>query len=296
MKIPKGGVAFFDSGIGGLTTLAACLEVLDGEQIYYYGDNAHAPYGNLPIKKIRRYTLRAFKKFCRLQVKAAVIACNTVTAVCVEELRRKFSFPIVGIEPAVNTAAAVGGEVYILATRATCESERLHRLLKRTKQRYPTSELIAIPCDGLAGEIEKKLSSNTCSIERFLPRGTPSAVVLGCTHYIYCKEKIARFYGCDVYDGNDGVAKRLQSLLKAKEWALCPKIVKNRDGRPLSKNSKRFLCKKSMQTPKNQRVSKNKNAIKCSHIFFLGSAKKVNKMFYERTFGFNVEQKNEENR
>lgn len=294
MKLPKGGVAFFDSGIGGLTTLAACLNVLDGEQIYYYGDNAHAPYGNLLPKKIRRYVLRAFKKFRRLHVKAAVIACNTVTAVCVEELRRKFSFPIVGIEPAVNSAAAVGGKVYVLATRATCESERFHRLLKKTKQRYPTSELIAIPCDGLAGEIEKRLTSNTCSINRFLPQGTPSAVVLGCTHYIYCKEKIARFYGCDVYDGNDGVARRLQTLLRAKEWALCPKILKNRDGRPLSKNSKRFLGKKSTKTPKNQRVSKNENTIKCSCIFFLGSGKKVNKKVFEQTFGFNFGQKNEE--
>ena len=60
MKIPKGGVAFFDSGIGGLTVMAACRERIGKEIFYYYGDNAHAPYGNLTPKQIRRFVFSAF--------------------------------------------------------------------------------------------------------------------------------------------------------------------------------------------------------------------------------------------
>ena len=185
MRVPKGGIAFFDSGVGGLTVLSACQPYLKGEILYYYGDNHHAPYGNLPTAKIRKYVLRVFKKFKRLRVRAAVIACNTATAVCIEELRGRFSFPIVGAEPAVFPACAKGGEVFILATRATCESERLAKLCHRAEALYPHCKLRIAPCDLLAGEIEANLPNIACNYDRFLPRGKPNAVVLGCTHYIY---------------------------------------------------------------------------------------------------------------
>jgi hypothetical protein len=94
MRLPKGGIGFFDSGIGGLTVMDASQRVIKEETFYYYGDNKHAPYGNLPQKKIRKYLLRALKKFYRLRVRAVVLACNTATAVCIDEFRKKFSFPI----------------------------------------------------------------------------------------------------------------------------------------------------------------------------------------------------------
>ena len=106
MQIAEGGIAFFDSGIGGLTVLAECCRQIKGGVFYYYGDNTHAPYGNLPPEKIKEYVFQAFEKFRRLKVRAAVIACNTATAVCVEELRKKYDFPIIGAEPAVYSAAA----------------------------------------------------------------------------------------------------------------------------------------------------------------------------------------------
>lgn len=81
MQIPQGGVAFFDSGIGGLTVLAKCKQRLPNEIFYYYGDNERAPYGNLPPDQIERYVFQAFDELQSLKIKAAVIACNTATAV-----------------------------------------------------------------------------------------------------------------------------------------------------------------------------------------------------------------------
>ena len=89
MGIPSGGVAFFDSGIGGLTVLCECAARLPNERFYYFGDNRHAPYGNLSDKKIKKLVFRAFRKFAALRVKAAVLACNTATATCVEALPTK---------------------------------------------------------------------------------------------------------------------------------------------------------------------------------------------------------------
>lgn len=289
MRVPKGGIAFFDSGVGGLTVLSACQPYLKKEILYYYGDNHHAPYGNLPKAKIRKYVLRAFKRFARLKVRAAVIACNTATAVCIEELRTRFSFPIVGAEPAVFPACAKGGEVFVLATRATCQSERFLRLCKRAEALYPNCTVRIAPCDLLAGEIEEHLSDKEYGYARFLPRGRPTAVVLGCTHYIYIKERIAKHYGCEVIDGNEGIAKRLCALLGEK----------SRDGRPPFQKKQKFLGFLTTSKPKNtknmaserkpnKRSPKNdkkrgKNG-QTQTLFFLGKQRENNKKVYEQMF------------
>ncbi|MBQ9714388.1 MAG: glutamate racemase [Clostridia bacterium] len=297
MKIPTGGVAFFDSGIGGLTVLNACRKLLPNEIFYYYGDNARAPYGNLPPKKILQYTLDAFALFKRLQVKATVLACNTVTALCVERLREKYSFPIIGAEPAVFPAAKEGGDVFVLTTRATFNSSRFQLLCKRASDMYPQTKLILTPCDGLAAVIEERLFDER-DFSFALPQGQPNAVVLGCTHYVYIKEQIEKYYGVPVYDGNKGIAERLKTLINGLE------TKKNRDGQPpfkiLSKKIGIFDHKKPVEC--NNEKTRNKTN-KCSplkkrkileicgiegnsQVFFLGSGKEKNSAFYERMFGF----------
>lgn len=248
MVFTQGGVAFFDSGIGGLTVLSACQKVLPNEKFYYYGDNTNAPYGNLPKEQIRGYVIRAFDSFACLRVKAAVIACNTVTALFAEELRRRYSFPIIGAEPAVLQAAKCGGEVFVLTTRATYGSARFQALCERAARRYPSVIIVKIPCDGLAGEIERKIGGQGGAYENFLPKGNPSAIVLGCTHYIYIKEYIRARYGCPVFDGNEGIANRLCQVLgvsfkenlgnSTTEQTV---FEKSRDGRPPPANFVDFI-------------------------------------------------------
>ncbi len=301
MQIKKGGVAFFDSGIGGLTVLHACREVLKGETVYYYGDNAHAPYGNLPTEKIKKYVEKAFRLFKRLEVKAVVVACNTATAVCVKELRGKYSFPIIGAEPAIFCAPQNVGEIFVLSTRATYKSERFHSLCVRARNsgRYPKP----FACDALAGEIERHIFDKSYSYSNLFPLGNPSAVILGCTHYIYIKEEIARFYHCQVFDGNDGIAKRLYTILSGggdfadKRKKMSKKTVKFWDGRPPGL----FFDKKRRRTAAQPpRISKGNNTNKCSwlkkipevsnvgKIYFLGSGKKRNFAVFKHMFGFEI--------
>ena len=178
----KGGVAFFDSGIGGLSVLHACVSAGYDGVCYYYGDNARAPYGNLPMDRIRAYVDEAFELFSYLQVRAVVVACNTVTAVCLDALRERYPFPIIGTEPALIPAAKQGGEILLMATRATVESDRLRRLIDKTREMYPSAKIRAVACDGLAGGIEKGLPFS--ELKKLLPTCAPDVVVLGCTHYI----------------------------------------------------------------------------------------------------------------
>lgn len=261
MEIPTGGIGFFDSGAGGLTVLFSCLDVIKDFPVYYYGDNARAPYGNLPDEKIFSYAAEAFDEFERLKARAVVVACNTVTAVCADEFRKKYPFPVVGAEPAVFPAAKRGGLVFVLCTRATFESERFRDLCARAEEKYPDAEIRAFACDGLAGEVEKRLFSDDRDFTSFFPRGNPDAVVLGCTHYVFLKREIASFYRCPVYDGNDGIARRLASLLSLSptNTNVCfSQNSKNRDFLPENRGDFR--------------------------IFFLGSGKNVDKRRYEQMF------------
>ncbi len=202
-------VGVFDSGIGGLTVLKACVGKLPDCLFYYYGDNARAPYGSRPCGEIVRFVSEALRRFERIGVDAAVLACNTATAVCAEQMRAAFPFPVVGVEPAVRPAALQCSRVLVLATPRTAESDRLRRLLTR----YPQCEFTVCALPHLAGAIERALTlGETLTISDHLPAGRYDGVVLGCTHYVFFRQEIARFYGCRVFDGGEGTANRLKSL------------------------------------------------------------------------------------
>ena len=209
----KGGVAFFDSGIGGLTVVDACRKWLPNKLFYYYGDNKHAPYGNLSPNTIKKYVFRIFKRFEKMKVDVAVVACNTVTAVCIEDLRARFSFPIIGIEPAVLPAASCCGEVYVLTTRRTYESRRFRKLCSRAEKLFPETKISLFPCDHLAGLIERNIFEKGFDYTPYLPKGNPDAVVLGCTHYGYLMDQLKGFYRAPIFDGNQGVARQLMRVL-----------------------------------------------------------------------------------
>ena len=311
MEIPVGGVAFFDSGVGGLTVLNDCQNHFENEKFYYYGDNRRAPYGNLSPALIRRYTQESFSFFEDLQVKAAVIACNTVTALCIEDLRARYSFPIIGTEPAILPAAKMGGEIFVLTTRATFESLRFRALCDSVCAIYTRARIKLYPCDGLAGEIERRGIKDGYDFTAHLPRGSPNAVVLGCTHYVYIKETVRDFYGCEVFDGNEGVARRLHEKLSAlttlKEEKVDKKIgrgEKNRDKRPPFQKKLGGIGKIDHyceESTKNNPLCNNANKCSCvkkaesliisgvsreNEFYFLGSGARKNKEFYEQMFVF----------
>ncbi len=290
----RGGIAFFDSGVGGLSVLSACRESLYGSPVYYYGDNARAPYGNRNIEEIRAYTHEAFSLFQRLGVEVAVVACNTVTAVMIDELRATYPFPIIGIEPAILPAARKGGRVLVLATKTTAESARLNRLTAVAQRRYQGVKIQTLPCAHLAEEIERACRCGRLPPAFSLPRVEADGVVLGCTHYSLIKNRIAAFYGAEVFDGNQAVANRLRQVTCELEKS---RVI-------LEKNPSKAGCfcvpKKSLRSllffvekrrkkgggfllKKEACFWKIKNA---QSLYFLGSGRVFNRQFYERMFAF----------
>lgn len=250
-------VGVFDSGVGGLTVLGECVRRIPGAEFLYLGDNARAPYGSRLPEEILSFVREALAEFERRGVDAALLACNTATAVAADRVRKEFPFPIVGTEPAVAPAARACGNVLILCTPRTAESARLSALVAR----FPQTRFTVCPAPRLAGEIERSLTcGKSLTLSDHLPRGNFDGVVLGCTHYVFFRDEIASFYRAPVFDGNIGTALRLRALLSLKNIGtddhLCPE-----------------------QNP-NKCLTKKYNFRQNMGVFFLGRGAKINRKVF----------------
>ncbi len=251
-------VGIFDSGVGGLTVLGACLKEISGADFYYFGDNARAPYGGRGEGEITAFVREAMRRFERLGVDAAVLACNTATTVCIGKMREEFAFPIIGTEPAIREAARECSEALVLATPRTAESARLRSLIESSACRFHV-----IPCEGLAGAIEAYLTCGenlSISVHLTVPEGISyDGAVLGCTHYIFFQKEIEQILGVKAYHGNRGVARRLKQVLSA--------------GNLVPRNANICFEKKVKEKGENR-------------VFFIGKARFLNQKVFETNIRF----------
>ncbi len=214
----KRPVGFLDSGLGGISVLGESMHVLPKENFVYFGDTKHIPYGDKPPQTVYRYTHQAVERLLSEGCKAIVIACNTATSVAAARLREELSVPVIGMEPALKPASLMEGDgkVLVMATRVTLALPKFESLMERFGH-----DAIPLPCPGLmecveAGELSGPRVEGL--LEQLLApyRAMPiKAVVLGCTHYPFLKETIARFFGgIPLVDGNLGTARQLKRRLE----------------------------------------------------------------------------------
>ena len=209
-------IGMFDSGAGGISVLRACVAELPHEHFRYFGDSAHAPYGDQGAERIRELSAEHATRFVNEGAKAIVIACNTATSAAAQHLRETFAdVPIIGIEPALKPAALAGGRILVLATEATVHLEKYHVLAAK----YGAKDMVTVACSGLVELIEAG-DLDDPAIESYLQEkighlhGQVDNVVLGCTHYPFIKKQIAAVIG-DVafFDGAQGTAQQLKRRL-----------------------------------------------------------------------------------
>lgn len=202
-------IGMFDSGIGGLNLLKECVKKIPFADFVYFADNYAVPYGNKSDDEILSRVLKVFDVMTEMQVTAAVVACNTATAVCIDVLRGRSSFPVVGIQPAVKQAATYGGRCAVLCTEATAKSQSLGVLVEQ----YGRGKVTVYPCPRLASFIEEHAPYIPQEeVLSMLPDIEADCVVLGCTHYSYIKNTIKNRYGLPVFDGMVGTADHLATL------------------------------------------------------------------------------------
>lgn len=228
-------IGFFDSGLGGLSVLRDAIALMPEENYLYYGDTAHAPYGSRSLEEIRELTLRGVSYLTSENIKALVIACNTATSAAIDTLRAKLDIPVIGMEPAIKPALQYAGEgkVLVMATPATMRFSKFHDLVEKF---HGEDKIITLPCPELASLIEKNALEDCCLDpyldELFAPyqSQTIDAIVLGCTHYIFIKDKISAHFpaATHLFDGNAGTVNRLKAVLTEKRIKLPASSVKGK--------------------------------------------------------------------
>lgn len=217
-------IGFFDSGIGGITVLHQALRILPNEDYVFYADTAHVPYGEKTKEEVRGYIFDAVDFIAKQGVKAIVIACNTATSIAIEDLRCKYDFPILGIEPAVKPAVqkwqGKRKKVLVLATNLTLQEEKYHKLVKSVDHQDIVDNL-ALP--GLV-EFAEKFEFHDEKVLPYLREQLSSfdlneygTVVLGCTHFPYFTNHLKKLFpeGVDMISGSTGTAKNLRRILAA---------------------------------------------------------------------------------
>ncbi len=214
-------IAFFDSGIGGLTVLHHAMKELPEEQFIFFADEDHVPYGVKPKEKVREYVAEAFRYLMQQDVKAVVLACNTATSVAAEVMRRRYDIPIIGMEPAAKKAVDTYGDqrVLVTATPITVKGEKMRTLMKS----MPKSGLVDLmPLPRLV-EFAERQEFQSAQVTKYLRQefapfdfSRYSSIVLGCTHFNYFKDTMKELLPPHIrfVDGNEGTVQELIRRLK----------------------------------------------------------------------------------
>jgi len=223
-------IGVFDSGIGGLTVVAALQQALPSETIFYIGDTARVPYGGKSRKTVERYSVEIGGLLLAERAKIIVVACNTASALAVPRMQEIFKVPVQGVVVPGATAAIAAtraGIIGVIGTRATIASGAYEHAIHAMR---PDVHVESLACPLLVPFIEEGLFHDditdqilTRYLKPLLARGVDT-LVLGCTHYPLLHEAIAQAAGPGVVlvDSAQNCALAVQSLLKKFSLAAPP--------------------------------------------------------------------------
>ena len=221
----KGSIGIFDSGIGGLTVAKAIADILPNEDLLYFGDTAHLPYGDKSRESIKMYARRISDFLVGRGCKIIVIACNTASAHAYPDIKKRHAnIPVINvIAPTVNycTSKFTTGKIGVIATRGTIRSGIYPRKLLKTN---PNLQVVQTATPLLAPMIEEGFFNNKISqtiINSYLSVKNfknLNALILACTHYPLIKPEVERFFKgeVEVIDSASVVAEHIAAVLAKK--------------------------------------------------------------------------------
>ena len=235
----SGPIGLFDSGVGGLTVAHALHTMLPSEQLIYYGDTAHLPYGDKSKESIVQYSLGVADFLLKKSCKVILIACNTASANAFEEVKAHVGSKAVVmnvIDPVVTQLCVDTGSVRsvgIIGTKATIDSRTYERKIKETLDTLvadsneisavvqPVLQVSSLATPLFVPMIEEGFVFDDISnaiIRAYLSRrelvGIDS-LILGCTHYPIIRNQISRYFNfkVNVLDTALIVARDVQQFL-----------------------------------------------------------------------------------
>ena len=217
-------IGVFDSGIGGLTVLRAMLELLPHESYIYVGDTEYLPYGNKSPELIKKLALEVTATLLKQNVKALIVACNTISAVALPEIRSLAQhIPVIDvIEPTVlyTLKYAQSKKIAVIATETTISSHIYENKIQELSS--GAFQVISKATPSFVPLIEENPHNNPLIedaidlyLREFKDNTVLNTLILGCTHYPMIKEYIERYLGTRfvVIDSAHPTANALKELL-----------------------------------------------------------------------------------
>ncbi|GGF18756.1 glutamate racemase [Aliidongia dinghuensis] len=225
-------IGVFDSGVGGLTVLAALRRRLPQESMIYLGDTARVPYGPKSPETVAAYTAEAVAYLAAQGIKLLVVACNTATVHALPTLERLYpALPILGVVEPGAAAAVAGsrsGRIAVIATEGTVRSGAYEAAIHRLR---PEAAVQARACGLLVALAEEGWAEDVLAeavLRRYLgpmferdPRAAPDCLVLGCTHFPLFTPAIRTMFGpwVTLVDSSETVAAAAADLLAERHLA-----------------------------------------------------------------------------
>lgn len=210
-------IGIIDSGIGGKVIEKEIKKLLPSVKIIYLADTKNFPYGSKKVSTLNQILEKNIEVLIKKGAKIIVLACNSATVSSVVYLRRKFNIPIVGVEPAIKTAAKVTKtkNIAVFSTPITSKSEATNRLIKKYCHDI---KVYKISFPNLASQIEKgetvTPTSDVGVVWRKYQDKNIDTIVLGCTHYTLIKPQIQKIVGKNIkiIDSNTAVARQVKKV------------------------------------------------------------------------------------
>lgn len=202
-------LGIFDSGVGGITVLQELYRQLPQESIVYFGDTARLPYGDRSPQQIVQY-VREILNWMTLQgVKMVIMACNTSSALALEQVRSDYPFPILGvILPGANAAAQTGRRIGVLATPATASSHAYRQAILKID---PQSLVWEVGCPEFVPLIEANRLDEAYTYQivslytSVLLDQRIDTLIYGCTHYPHLSPILETFLPATVQTINPAI-------------------------------------------------------------------------------------------
>lgn len=214
-------IGIFDSGVGGSSIWQEIHKILPFENTVYLADSKNAPYGNKSSEEILQLSIKNTEMLLSLDCKVIVVACNTATTNAIFQLRKLFSVPIIGIEPAIKPAALLTTtkKIGVLATKGTLSSALFSKTNKEFTQHIEVVEVIG---EGLVNLIEK---GNIHSSEMYILlqeytkpmiEANIDYLVLGCTHFPYLIPQLEELLPkrIQIIHSGEAVARQTKHILQ----------------------------------------------------------------------------------
>jgi len=218
----KSAIGIFDSGLGGLTVMSAVTKLMPKENIIYFGDTAHVPYGSKSKKVVTDFSLGISRFLVKHNVKMIVVACNTASAFSLDILKKKIKVPVIGVIKAGSNMAiknTKNKKIAIIGTEGTIKSKAY---IKEIKKHDKSVKIFSQACPLFVPLVEEGWFNTKITkdiIKKYLDdiiNKKIDTIILGCTHYPLLKKSMREVIGShiNIVDSAIAVAYEVKELLQ----------------------------------------------------------------------------------